>query len=55
MKSVINTRVMSVTVIAIATESGVPIFSRKRGGTGNENVSFYRNSKIKLFYTQYLF
>lgn len=29
---------MSVIVIAVATESGVPIFSRKRGNS--ENVSF---------------
>lgn len=29
---------MSVIVIAVATESGVPIFSRKRGN--NENVRF---------------
>lgn len=42
---------MSVILIAVATESGVPIFSRKRGN--NESVSYLINyfmlQKFKYF------
>lgn len=34
---------MSVIVIAVATESGVPIFSRKRGNCDNVRVNINKN------------
>lgn len=37
-KRICKFSLMSVIVIAVASESGVPIFSRKRGN--NENVSY---------------